>query len=34
MFTVHSLRHSHVTHYVIDMKLPLPIVQKHKGIAV
>jgi integrase len=31
MFTVHSLRHSHVTHYVIDKKLPLPIVQKQVG---
>jgi len=31
MFTVHSLRHSHVTHYVIDRKLPLPIVQKQVG---
>ena len=31
MFTVHSLRHSHVTHYVIDKKLPLPIIQKQVG---
>lgn len=31
MFTFHSLRHSHVTHYVIDRKLPLPIVQKQVG---
>ena len=31
MFTVHSLRHSHVTHYVIDKKLPLPIVRKQVG---
>jgi hypothetical protein len=31
MFTVHSLRHSHVTHYVIDRKLPLAIVQKQVG---
>ena len=31
MFTVHSLRHSHVTHYVIDKKLPLSIVQKQVG---
>ena len=31
MFTIHSLRHSHVTHYVIDRKLPLPIVQKQVG---
>jgi len=31
MFTVHSLRHSHVIHYVIDRGLPLPIVQKQVG---
>ena len=31
MFTVHSLRHSHVMHYTIDHKLPLPIVQKQVG---
>jgi len=31
MFTVHSLRHSHVTLYVIDKKVPLPIVQKQVG---
>jgi integrase len=31
MFTVHSLRHSHVTHYVIGRKLPLPIVQEQVG---
>lgn len=31
MFTVHSLRHSHVMHYTIDYKLPLPIVQKQVG---
>jgi integrase len=31
MFTVHSLRHSHIIHYVIDRKVPLPIVQKQVG---
>ena len=31
MFTCHSLRHSHITHYVIDRKLPLPIVQRQVG---
>lgn len=31
MFTVHSLRHSHVMHYVVDRGLPLPIVQKQVG---
>jgi integrase len=31
MFTVHSLRHSHIIHYVIDRGLPLPIVQKQVG---
>jgi integrase len=31
MFTVHSLRHSHIFHYVIDRGLPLPIVQKQVG---
>ena len=31
MFTVHSLRHTHVTLYVIDKKVPLPIVQKQVG---
>ena len=31
MFTVHSLRHSHVMHYTIDYKLPLPIIQKQVG---
>jgi len=31
MFTVHSLRHSHVMHYTIDYKVPLPIVQKQVG---
>lgn len=31
MFTVHSLRHSHLMHYVVDRGLPLPIVQKQVG---
>jgi integrase len=31
MFTVHSLRHSHIMHYVVDRGLPLPIVQKQVG---
>jgi integrase len=31
MFTVHSLRHSHLIHYVIDRGLALPIVQKQVG---
>lgn len=31
MFTVHSLRHSHIMHYVLDRKVPLPIVQKQVG---
>jgi integrase len=31
MFTVHSLRHSHIFHYVVDRKVPLPIVQKQVG---
>ena len=31
MFTVHSLRHTHITLYVIDKKVPLPIVQKQVG---
>jgi len=31
MFTVHSLRHSHLVSYVIDKKIPLPIVQKQVG---
>ena len=31
MFTVHSLRHTYVTLYVIDKKVPLPIVQKQVG---
>jgi integrase len=31
MFTVHSLRHSHLVHYVVDRGLPIPIVQKQVG---
>jgi integrase len=31
MFTVHSLRHSHIMHYTVDRNLPLPIVQKQVG---
>ncbi len=31
MFTVHSLRHSHVMHYVVDRGVALPIVQKQVG---
>jgi integrase/recombinase XerD len=31
MFTVHSLRHSHIFRYVVDKKVPLPIVQKQVG---
>lgn len=31
MFTCHSLRHSHLIIYIIDKKLPLPIVQKQVG---
>ena len=31
MFTIHSLRHSHIMHYVVDRKVPLPIVQKQVG---
>jgi len=33
MFTCHSLRHSHALIYIIDKKLPLPIVQKQLGHA-
>jgi len=29
--TLHSLRHSHVSHYLLRYKLPLPIVQKQVG---
>ena len=31
MFTVHSLRHSHILHGVVDHKIPLPIVQVQVG---
>ncbi len=31
MFTVHSLRHSHIMHYTVDRGVPLPIVQKQVG---
>jgi len=31
MFTVHSLRHSHVMHYAVDRGVALPIVQKQVG---
>jgi len=31
MFTVHSLRHAHIMTYVVDRKVPLPIVQKQVG---
>jgi integrase len=31
MFTCHSLRHAHAVRYIIDKKLPLPIVQKQLG---
>jgi len=31
MFTVHSLRHSHIFHYVVDRGVALPIVQKQVG---
>jgi site-specific recombinase XerD len=31
MFTVHSLRHAHAMSYVVDRKVPLPIVQKQIG---
>ena len=29
--TIHSLRHSHITHYIHTHKLPLPIVQRQVG---
>jgi integrase len=29
--TVHALRHSHLIHYILVYKLPLPIVQKQVG---
>jgi len=31
MFTVHSLRHSHIFYYAVDRAVPLPIVQKQVG---
>jgi integrase/recombinase XerD len=31
MYTVHSLRHSHAFHNVVDRGVPLPIVQKQLG---
>jgi integrase len=31
MYTVHSLRHSHIMHYTVDRGVPLPIVQKQVG---
>ena len=31
MFTPHSLRHSHIFSYIVDKKVPLPIVQKQVG---
>ena len=31
MYTVHSLRHSHVMHYTVDRGVALPIVQKQVG---
>ena len=31
MFTVHSLRHSHIMHYTVDRKVALPIIQKQVG---
>jgi integrase len=31
MFTVHSLRHSHAFHNIVDRGVPLPIVQKQIG---
>jgi len=31
MYTVHSLRHSHIMHYVVDWNVPLPIVQRQVG---
>lgn len=31
MFTVHSLHHSHIMHYTVNRKVPLPIVQKQVG---
>ena len=31
MFTVHSLRHTHIMRYTVDLGLPLPIIQKQVG---
>ncbi len=31
MVTVHSLRHSHIMHYILDKGLPLPFVQRQVG---
>jgi integrase len=31
LLTVHSLRHTHIFHHVVDLGVPLPIVQKQVG---
>lgn len=31
MFTPHCLRHSHIFYYIVDKKVPLPIVQRQVG---
>jgi len=31
MFTIHSLRHSHIMHYTVDRGVGLSIVQKQVG---
>jgi integrase len=31
MFTVHSLRHTHIFYHVVDLGVPLPIVQRQVG---
>jgi len=31
MSTAHSLRHSYITHYIVEREPPLPIVQKQVG---
>lgn len=31
MFTLHSIRYSHIMSYIIDKSVPLPIVQKQVG---
>ncbi len=31
MFTVHSLRHSYIYGYILDINVPLPIVQRQVG---